>query len=132
MPQAPATFRPRGQLTRPEQKREADQRRGSARERGYTTAWDKAAAGFKARHPLCLGCDAVGRVTAAELVDHVEPHRGDQAKFWDRGNWQSACGWHHAVVKQKLEAAFDAGQLQAAELRLDSAAAKALTLALDP
>jgi 5-methylcytosine-specific restriction protein A len=28
----------------------------------------------------------------ATQTDHVRPHRGDRALFWDReGNWQSLC-----------------------------------------
>ena len=25
-------------------------------------------------HPLCLGCEAIGRVSATDVTDHVEPH----------------------------------------------------------
>lgn len=131
MPTLPPTFRPHGQPTRQEQRQEADARRGSARARGYTTRWDKAAKLYRARHPLCLGCEAVGRTTATAVVDHVEPHRGDDRLFWDPDNWQPACGWHHDVVKQRLEAEFVAGRLEATDLRLNSDAAKALTRALD-
>ena len=30
-------------------------------------------------------------IVAAVVVDHIEPHRGDKIKFWDRGNWQPLC-----------------------------------------
>ncbi|WP_235911619.1 HNH endonuclease [Mesorhizobium xinjiangense] len=132
MPQMPGTFRPKHMPSRQEQRREHDQRRGSARERGYTTAWDKAARGFKRSHPLCLGCHAVGRVKPTEVVDHVVPHRGDNALFWDRTNWQASCHWHHDAVKQRLELLFDQGKLKQSDLRLDSDAAMKLTLDLDP
>ena len=72
--------------------RTIDQRRGSARSRGYSRAWEKARAAFLRAHPLCMceECDE-GRVrlTAAEIVDHKVPHRGDMKLFWDRDNWQS-------------------------------------------
>jgi 5-methylcytosine-specific restriction endonuclease McrA len=127
MPEMPRTFRPRGQASRPEQLKAYDQRRGSARARGYSRAWDKAATAYKRAHPFCVGCMAVGRFEAVAVVDHVEPHKGDRAKFWDSTNWQSACAWHHSVVKQKLEALFASGGCTAADLRLDSRRAIRLT-----
>jgi 5-methylcytosine-specific restriction endonuclease McrA len=27
----------------------------------------------------------------AQVVDHITPHRGDPAKFWDAANWQALC-----------------------------------------
>lgn len=97
-----------------------ERHRGSARERGYSTAWDKAAKGYLRRHPLCVGCLAMGETVAATLVDHVEPHEGDRAIFWDASRWQSACRWHHDVVKQALEVRWRAGRLAVDALRLDS------------
>ena len=107
---------------------EYDARRGSARARGCTVQWDRAAAIFKRHHPLCLGCEAVGRVTATEVVDHVEPHKGDAVKFWNAAMWQPACKWHHDVIKQAQERAFAKGELVLADLWLNSAAAIRLTL----
>ena len=130
MPSMPGVFLPAGARSHRERRQETDKRRGSARERGYTSRWDKAAAAFKRRNPLCLGCHAVGRVTAAAVVDHVEPHRGDDARFWDPDNWQPACAWHHDAIKQRLEAMHDAGAIDAGELRLDSATARRLTVEL--
>jgi len=44
------------------------------------------------RPPILSGCHAAGRVTAATVVDHVVPHRGDPVLMWDEiGNWQSLC-----------------------------------------
>jgi 5-methylcytosine-specific restriction endonuclease McrA len=109
-----------------------DQRRGSARQRGYTPAWDQASAIHRTAYPLCLGCQAVGRVVVCDVVDHIVPHKGDARLMWDAGNWQSACRWHHDTVKQQLERSYAAGKLTTADLRLDSAAAIALTRRLDP
>jgi 5-methylcytosine-specific restriction protein A len=37
-------------------------------------------------------CYDTGRVTLANVVDHVVPHQGDDRLFWDEvGNWQSLC-----------------------------------------
>lgn len=118
--------------TRQEQSRDYDRRRGSASERGYDHRWSKASAGYRASHPLCVGCVAVGRVTAAEVVDHVMPHKGESRLFWDRENWQSACGWHHDVVKQRLELMWQRGDVPASALRLDSDIAMRLSCDLDP
>ena len=128
MANRPQIFRPTSARSRSETRREADQRRGSARERGYTAQWDKQAKDFLADHPLCLGCEAVGRIEAAVLVDHVVPHGGDRELFWDRGNWQACCKWHHDAVKQRLEAAFARSRIDRASLALDSDAARSLTI----
>lgn len=78
--------------------------RGSARERGYTTRWDKARRTYLASHPLCVLCKRDGRITAATVVDHIVPHKGDQQLFWDvEGNWQSLCKPHHDRDKQREE-----------------------------
>ena len=61
------------------------------------------------------------------LVDHIEPHKGDMALFWDQDNWQSGCQWHHDVVKKRLEVMWMRGEIEARELRLDSATAARLT-----
>ena len=72
-------------------------------ERGYGWAWQKARAAFLEEHPLCEMCDKAGRVTAATVVDHKTPHRGDEAIFWDRSNWQAICKPHHDGDKQAEE-----------------------------
>ena len=69
----------------------ADERRGSAASRGYNSRWRKARETWLRRHPLCVRCQATGDVTAATVVDHIVPHKGDSALFWNTGNWQSLC-----------------------------------------
>lgn len=54
-------------------------------------------------HPLCVMCEAEGRVTAADVVDHIVP-------LWDGGqdidsNLQSLCQTPHHDAKSKAEAA---------------------------
>ncbi|MBK5958097.1 hypothetical protein CCR97_08185 [Rhodoplanes elegans] len=75
----------------------------SARQRGYSTAWDKARAGFLRDHPWCAICLKAGRYTQATVVDHIKPHRGDQSLFWDRSNWQALDATCHSSAKQKAE-----------------------------
>lgn len=72
-------------------------------ERGYGYKWQQARKAFLRSHPLCVYCERDGRLTAASVVDHIEPHRGDMVKFWDSGNWQSLCHHCHDSVKQRLE-----------------------------
>ena len=54
-------------------------------------------------HPLCVMCHRLGRVTAASVVDHIVPHRGDDVLFWDADNLQSLCPHCHSAVKQAEE-----------------------------
>lgn len=63
--------------------------------RGYGYRWQKARERHLQAHPLCIECEREGCVTAATVVDHRIPHRGDQALFWDESNWDSLCTTHH-------------------------------------
>lgn len=76
-------------------RRESDQQRGSAHERGYSAAWRRAREGFLRKHPLCVMCQARGDLVPATIVDHKVPHKGDKALFWDRSNWQGLCKPDH-------------------------------------
>jgi 5-methylcytosine-specific restriction protein A len=52
--------------------------------------------------PNCRTCTRLGRVTPATVCDHVEPHRGDEFRFWS-GPFQSLCDTHHSQDKQRAE-----------------------------
>jgi 5-methylcytosine-specific restriction protein A len=54
-------------------------------------------------HPLCVFCEKIGRVTAATVVDHIKPHKGDERLFYDRRNLQSLCKQCHDSNKQAME-----------------------------
>lgn len=98
-------------------RRAYDGRRGTAHERGYTSAWQRARDGFLRSHPLCAEHARRGEDVAAELVDHITAPRLKQAKdsgdperiaaaqslFWDRENWQSLCKLCHDTIKQRFE-----------------------------
>lgn len=77
--------------------------RASANERGYTWRWTKARNTFLLRNPLCRIHEQRGQVVAATVVDHIIPHKGDQALFWDTSNWQSLCKRCHDSTKQAEE-----------------------------
>lgn len=87
-------------------RQELDQHRGSAASRGYDGRWKKARLGYLAKHPLCVSCERQGRVTAAYVVDHVQPHKGAYALFWCPPNWQALCdrrgyGCHEAKTARE-------------------------------
>jgi 5-methylcytosine-specific restriction protein A len=65
-------------------------RRGSSTERGYGYRWQKASKAYLRAHPIAVDWfrEHGGRVYAAEVVDHIVPHRGDMKLFWDPSNWQ--------------------------------------------
>lgn len=79
-----------------------DKRKSSA-QRGYGSRWQSARAGFLRSHPLCADHIKRGQVVQATVVDHIVPHRGDMALFWDKSNWQALCADCHNIHKQRLE-----------------------------
>ena len=78
-------------------------KRKGANERGYTYRWQKARLTFLAREPLCVMCKAKGQTTAAILIDHIIPHKGDMKLFWDTSNWQALCKPCHDIDKSAIE-----------------------------
>jgi 5-methylcytosine-specific restriction enzyme A len=76
--------------------REVDSRRGSPASRGYDARWNKERKAFLRANPLCAICEANGDTIAAMEVDHIKPHKGNKALFWDQNNWQSLCNHCHS------------------------------------
>lgn len=72
-------------------------------QRGYGYAWQKARGEHLYENPLCGMCEAIGIVRVATVVDHIDPHRGNQDVFWNRARWQSLCAHHHSADKQRQE-----------------------------
>lgn len=56
-----------------------------------SSAWRKGRILFLAQHPLCERCQARGRITAANVVNHRKPHKGDIALFFATSNWEATC-----------------------------------------
>lgn len=77
--------------------------RATAAERGYGHQWRKAREAYLADHPLCVRCEELGITRLATIVDHIKPHRGEQALFWDAANWQALCERCHNSHKRRLE-----------------------------
>jgi 5-methylcytosine-specific restriction protein A len=60
-----------------------------------TSRWRILRKQFLRKYPLCVECKRQGVVTAAEVVDHIKPHEGDERLFWDDSNWQALCKCCH-------------------------------------
>lgn len=71
--------------------------------------WYKSARWRNLRHyqltiqPLCEFCLVTEEVTAAEVVDHKQNHKGDERIFFDPANLQSLCKHHHDSAKQMID-----------------------------
>lgn len=104
MPTRPPLHRPQGQRTRRDSRREYDRaRQGSTIRSLYDYRWRIYSQDRLRRYPLCAEHEREGRIVAATLTDHIEPHRGDYETFWDPGNHQSLCDHCHNSKKQREE-----------------------------
>ena len=56
--------------------------------------------------PLCAECLKAGRYTLAYEVDHITPHRNDEALFYDHTNLQSLCHSCHAIKTAREDGGF--------------------------
>lgn len=92
------TLAPYGKRYCPEHEEQAqkeyDKQRGSARQRGYDKAWEKARSSYLATHPLCEDCDKRGLVEPAVMVHHIKP-LSEGGKRLDPDNMQALCNRCH-------------------------------------
>lgn len=80
-------------------------------ERNEGRSWYKTAAWRRLRWQVltealftCARCGvSLGHVTSGLVCDHIRPHKGDPALFWDRGNLQCLCKPCHDSAKQSEE-----------------------------
>src|SRR5262245_49059324 len=93
----------------------------------YTARLRRLMEHFKKQHPLCAGCQAVGRITATQVADHIVPARGDDRLLWDTANLQPLCSRHHNIVKQRLELMFAKSEIASDALNITSPLAIKLT-----
>lgn len=63
-----------------------DRYRQTSSQRGYDSRWRRYRGWFLAQHPVCARCGGI-----ATVVDHIVPHKGDAALFWDSNNHQPLC-----------------------------------------
>lgn len=107
MPLRAEAFTPATQRTKASRKRDADRTRYNAPWRAWygTAKWQATRHAQLSEHPLCVMCiDNDETITQADVCDHVEPHRGDEVKFW-AGPFQSLCFACHNGRKQREESA---------------------------
>ncbi len=64
------------------------------------TAWSQIRSRELSKQPLCAACLLEGKVSVAEHVDHVFPHRREESKF-HRNLFQSLCASHHTLKTQQ-------------------------------
>src|SRR5262245_16097246 len=67
----------------------------------YTPRWQRARLQYLRVHPLCVMC--LPHIVSATVVDHIVPHGGDEALFWNTTNWQSLCVTCHSKHKRLYE-----------------------------
>lgn len=60
--------------------------------------WKRISREYLARHPVCEwpGCGE-----RARSVDHIVPHKGDEALAYDTGNLQALCKAHHDAKSRR-------------------------------
>lgn len=92
----------------PHCERRRDLARPNAAARGYCSAtWKRFRAVVLARSPLCRICQAAGRVTLANEVDHIRPVSGpDDATFFRFDSVQALCGECHRRKTAVEDSAF--------------------------
>lgn len=58
----------------------------------HSLRWKEASKNFLRTYDTCCRCG-----NRATVVDHIIPHRGDEALFWDESNWQPLCDKCHQL-----------------------------------
>ena len=61
---------------------------------------------FLQYNPLCVACAARGVATPADEVNHIQPHAGNAALFFDVGNWQALCASCHSTKTANEDGGF--------------------------
>jgi len=93
MPDAAPRFRHRAALSQRERKREFDahRRRTQPWRRWYSLdVWRRIRLAQLSEEPFCRRCKSRDRIVLAEVVNHVEPHRGNWERFVG-GPFESLC-----------------------------------------
>ena len=73
------------------------------RDKLYGRRWRRLRANYLAENPLCVMCEAEGKVQPATELDHIVRHKGNPRLFFDNKNWQGLCAYHHRSVKAQME-----------------------------
>ncbi|WP_210256075.1 HNH endonuclease [Chelativorans sp. Marseille-P2723] len=97
MPVRPPIHRPAGWREQRERDRDHDSKRVPAVRALYRSKrWRRERMAFLRAHPLCIECRRHDVIRPATVVDHIDPHRGDEAVFWDRTRWHALCASCHS------------------------------------
>ena len=78
------------------QARDHDRPNADVRAWYHTAQWRRIRQCVLWAHPLCVQCQTDGRISEATDVDHIDPHQGNLAKFYDYANLQGLCASCHA------------------------------------
>jgi len=108
MPIRPPTHKPPGHRSKKHKARQYwNDRKGSVTEKmRRSPLFLRKRKSFLVRHPLCVECLKRDEVTAATVLDHVIPHKGDAKLFWDEDNWQSLCKPDHSRKTNEYDGGF--------------------------
>lgn len=70
----------------------------------YKTAqWQRLRRNQLTLQPLCQISLSLGEIVAADVVDHIRPHKGNIELFYDPTNLQSLCKHMHDTICQQME-----------------------------
>lgn len=72
----------------------------------YNYQWKKVRSLFLKENPLCVICLNENKITPANVVDHIKPHKGDINLFWNQGNYQALCKSCHDYKTAKEDGGF--------------------------
>lgn len=61
---------------------------------------------FKQKNPFCAKCSTLKKPVIANILDHIQPHKGDYRLFWDQTNWQMLCKRCHDVKTASEDGGF--------------------------
>lgn len=84
----------------------------------HTFRWTRLSASWRAQHPLCEECKRQGKITPAQVVDHITPWPiCGEAGFYDAANLQSLCEACNHAKGQRDKAAIAAWRREHAPSR---------------
>lgn len=85
-----------------------NKKRGTTAERGYDSQWNRFSANYRAKHPCCVCCEAMGIVNATRgrdgtRVDHIVPLELAPHRKTDPTNINVICATCDATYKIPIE-----------------------------
>jgi len=95
---------------RKKEQREYNHKRGGSTQQGYGYKWQQYRERYLRENPMCVIRGPRCMIKANE-VDHIKPHKGDQALFWDPANHQAVCKLCHSSKTAKEDGRWGGGRL---------------------